>query len=115
MVANKVEPFEVLGKWMGRYAMWQLGFAQNLFIDKGGILGPSEISWDPDSASFIGKDDNASHSDSDDESLYCASDATSDTDSDNLDVLTPEELSMCRPELVEGDVDIPNRRKRHLT
>ena len=112
---GKVEPFEVLGKWMGRYAMWQLGFAQNLFIDKGGVLGPSEISWDPDSASFISKDDHASHSDDDEDSLYYASDATSDTDSDNLDVLTPEELSMCRPEIVEGDVHIPNLRKRHLT
>ncbi len=38
---GNVLPFEVLGKWMGRYAMWQLDLANDLFIDKGGKLGKS--------------------------------------------------------------------------
>ncbi len=25
--SGKVKPFEVLGKWLGRYVMWQLEFA----------------------------------------------------------------------------------------
>ena len=43
---GNVLPFEVLGKWMGRYAMWQLEFANDLFIDKGGTLGAPEICYD---------------------------------------------------------------------
>jgi hypothetical protein len=36
---GNVQPFEVLGKWMARYAMWQLEYANDLFIDKRGTLG----------------------------------------------------------------------------
>ena len=42
-----VEPFEVMGKWMARYAMWQLDLANQLFIPKGSILGASEVKFDP--------------------------------------------------------------------
>ncbi len=42
-------PFEVLGKWMGRYAMWQLDFANDLFISKGGALGKTEVCYDVNS------------------------------------------------------------------
>jgi hypothetical protein len=55
--SGKVEPFEVLGKWLGRYVMWQLGFANNLFVGKGGLLGPSEITWDSASRRFIAKEE----------------------------------------------------------
>jgi hypothetical protein len=39
--SGTVEPFEVLGKWMGGYAMWQLELADPLFIAKECKLGPS--------------------------------------------------------------------------
>jgi hypothetical protein len=32
---------------MGRYAMWQLALANQIFKPKGGILGPSEVKYDP--------------------------------------------------------------------
>ena len=43
---GNVLPFEVLGKWMGRSAMWQLEYANDLFTAKGGSLGASEICYD---------------------------------------------------------------------
>ncbi len=47
---DDVQPFEVLGKWMGRYAMWQLDYANDLFIAKVGVgtLGKPEICYDVD-------------------------------------------------------------------
>ena len=39
--------FEVVGKWMGRYTMWQLELANDICIPNGGILGPSELKFDP--------------------------------------------------------------------
>ena len=40
---GNVQPFEVLGKWMGRSAMWQLDFAKQLCIAGVSVLGASEI------------------------------------------------------------------------
>jgi hypothetical protein len=61
--SGKVQSFEVLGKSMGKNyklstrrhvcGMWQLEFATNVFIWKGGLLGPSEISWDSAYSCFI--------------------------------------------------------------
>jgi hypothetical protein len=94
---GEVKPFEVLGKWMGRYVMWQLEFANNLFIGKGGMLGTTEICWDSSTASFMTDDDVAideNQADNDDyEYVY----DTSDTDSDIDATLTPEDLGLCLP------------------
>jgi hypothetical protein len=51
--SGKVKPFEVLGKWLGRYVMWQLEFANNIFIAKAGILGPTQICWDSVASTFV--------------------------------------------------------------
>jgi hypothetical protein len=106
----KVQPFEVLGKWMGRYAMWQLGFAQNLFIAKGGCLGTSEICWDADTSSFVENVDMQHDDESDDDVLFNASDDSGDSDSDDIDVLTPDDLLLCNTEYIH--VEGRNLRKR---
>lgn len=90
--AGKVEPFEVLGKWMGRYVMWQLGFANNLFIANGGVLGPSEVTWDAETGGFIYKEEIVVE---DDDELYCVSDNSSDGDSDEIDDFTEEDYEVC--------------------
>jgi hypothetical protein len=106
----KVQPFEVLGKWMGRYAMWQLGFAQNLFIAKGGCLGTSEICWDADTSSFVENVDMQHDDESDDDVLFNASDDSGDSDSDDIEVLTPDDLLLCNTEYIH--VEGRNLRKR---
>jgi hypothetical protein len=94
MVASgKVKPFEVLGKWMGRYVMWQLEFAHNLFIEKGELLGKSEITWDTTSACFIADEDLVDDIEDEDCDFETASEGT-DSDSD-LDEYTPEDMSIC--------------------
>jgi hypothetical protein len=82
-LSGKVQPFEVLGKWMSRCVMWQLGFANNIFIGKGGVLGPSEVEWDANAGCFmptvqeVGPQQDCS---SDDDVMYSASDASFDSD-----------------------------------
>jgi hypothetical protein len=95
--SGKVQPFEVLGKWMGRYVMWQLGFANNLFIGKGGVLGPSEVEWDANAGCFMPSDQQfATHEVcSDEDELYSASDTSLDSDSEDLDQFTPEDYDVC--------------------
>ena len=90
--------FEVLGKWMSRYVMWQLGFANNLFISKGGVLGPCEVEWDANGGCFMPTENQlAPHllCISDDDEDYSASDASFDSDSDDLDEFTEEDYALC--------------------
>jgi hypothetical protein len=110
--SGKVEPFEVIGKWLGRYVMWQLQFAINLFIGHGGVLGPTEISWDSTTSSFIPKEDIYMGAEVDEDDDYeCTSDC-SDTDSD-LDALpTREELALCDA-LSDGMDRITPRKRRY--
>ena len=110
--AGKVQPFEVLGKWMSRYVMWQLGLADNLFIAKGCILGESEICWDPDNACFIANDLIVSGDESEVDDLYSVSDDLSDSDCDDLDDYTPEDWSICAQEVELVEVESRNLRKR---
>jgi hypothetical protein len=105
--AGKVEPFEVLGKWMGRYVMWQLGFANNLFIANGGVLGPSEVTWDAESRSFIPKEENEVE---DDDELYCESDISSGEDSDDIEAFTVEDFEVCGT--ASHNNEVRNLRKR---
>ena len=91
----QVQPFEVLGKWLGRYVMWQLEFANNLFIVNGGKLGPSQIAWDPLTACFIPSEEKDVFDADDDEDFSCGS-GSSDSESD-FDVFTPEDLAICVP------------------
>jgi hypothetical protein len=93
--AGKVQPFEVLGKWMGRYVMWQLGFANNLFINNVGVLGPSEVKWDPDAGCFIPQEEPQAEDDSDSDELFSGSDVSSDTDSDIICDFTTEDFAVC--------------------
>jgi hypothetical protein len=91
---GNVLPFEVLGKWMGRYAMGQLDYANDLFIDKGSVLGKSEISydvegeiWEYDSDDNLAADDDQYSSD-----LSESEDESSDSD---LEPFTPEDDDQC--------------------
>ena len=96
--SGTVEPFEVLGKWMSRYVMWQLGFANNLFISKGGVLGPCEVEWDANGGCFMPTEDQLAPNllcISDDDEDYSASDASFDSDSDDLDEFTEEDYALC--------------------
>ncbi len=79
--------------------MWQLGFVNNLFIAKGGILGPCEVTWDSDSACFIPNGDIDPDADSDLDELYSDSEIDDDTDTDDLDTFTEEDMLLCE----EGD------------
>jgi hypothetical protein len=77
--------------------MWQLGFANNLFIGKGGVLGPSEVEWDANAGCFMPSDQQfATHEVcSDEDELYSASDTSLDSDSEDLDQFTPEDYDVC--------------------
>ncbi len=48
------------------------------------------------------------------EELYSASDVTSETGSDGLDVFTPEDLALCAPEIIDEECRPRNRPKRGL-
>jgi hypothetical protein len=92
--SGKVEPFEVLGKWMSRYAMWQLELANQLFVAKGGKLGPSEIKYDYQEETW----DYVSEIEDDaDDCAYSVSSASSDGDNDSsdLDDFSPEDALLC--------------------
>jgi hypothetical protein len=77
----QVQPFEVLGKWMARYVMWQLGYANNLFIGKQEVLGPTEIVWHVPTSSFVIGTESVTHDEDDEDDYYYRSEA-SDSDSD---------------------------------
>ena len=88
-----VEPFEVLGKWMGRYAMWQLEFANQLFITNGGTLGPSEVIYDAHQQIWEYASDNDAEDDADD---YSITSVTSSTEGESdLEEYQPEDASQC--------------------
>jgi hypothetical protein len=90
--------------------MWQLGFANYLFVGKGGLLGPSEINWDSASGSFIGKEELGDADDDNDDDFDYASENT-DSDCD-LDELTPEDLSICDTEVIDDDGRYAMRKRR---
>jgi hypothetical protein len=73
---------------MGRYAMWQLEFANDLFIDKGGTLGAPEICYDVTTDIWEYKMENAADKDDD---PYSSEDI--DGDEDDSD----SELEACIP------------------
>jgi hypothetical protein len=109
---SDVLPFEVLGKWMGRYAMWQLDFANDLFIPKGGALGVSKICYDPNEELW----EYASDKESDSDDGYSSSDDTQvsadDSDSD-LEPFTPDDEHLCVFDLTD-DAPKPRLRQRTL-
>jgi hypothetical protein len=91
---GNVLPIEVLGKWMGRYAMWQLDLANDLFIAKAATLGKSEICYDAETEiwEYNADDDNDSE-----DGHYSCSDSdvnTEDSDSD-LEAFTLEDDQLC--------------------
>jgi hypothetical protein len=111
--SGTVQPFEVLGKWMSRYAMWQLKMANQLFIANGGKLGPSQITYDVDQEiwQYVNPDDDESD---DDEFSITSVSSGSDTESD-LDDFLPEEISHCVLDVTdECEVNGYSMRKRKL-
>ena len=68
---------------MGRYAMWQLDFANDLFIDKGGTLGPPEICYDVNKEIWEYKMEHAVDVDDD---PYSSDDLDSDEDDSDSDL-----------------------------
>ena len=94
---------------MGRYAMWQLEYANDIFIPNGGILGPSEVKYDPHEElwEYVSDDDLA---DDDEFSITSVSSGT-DSESD-LDDLLPEEEEQCVYNLAEEEVLRYTMRKR---
>ena len=94
----QVLPFEVLGKWLGRYVTWQLDLANNLFLVHGGSLGPSEICWDTTLGCFTS---NAEHIDTEDgdESTYSASSPCNSDSGDDLDAYTPDDEDICQQDI----------------
>ncbi len=93
--SGTVEPFEVLGKWMGRYAMWQMELADQLFIAKGCKLGPSEIIYDPEQQLWEYVSDNDEESDDDLYSIDYESSASASEINDALEAFLPEERLQC--------------------
>ncbi len=92
--SGKVAPFEVLGKWLGRYVMWQLEFANNVFIGPGAKLGPTEICWGSSESKFVFGEHTCLHDVDDHDNDYELVDDTSDSD-DELDAFTADDLSLC--------------------
>jgi hypothetical protein len=91
---GNVLPFEVLGKWMGRYSMWQLDYANELFMASGGPLGKPEICYDANTELWEYNSD--AENDSDDD-RYSSEDSYScdDTSDSDLDSILPEEQQEC--------------------
>ena len=91
---GNVLPFEVLGKWMGRYAMWQLDYANDLFVAKGGTLGKEEICYDVDAEIWEYKS-NVEKDEDDDQ--YCSDDdqASDDDSGSDLEPFTLEDTEQC--------------------
>ena len=88
-----VEPFEVLGKWMSRYAMWQLELAPQLFVAKGCKLGPSEIKYDRQEEKW---DYESDLEDDPNDCAYSVSSGSSDGDSESdLDDFSEEDALLC--------------------
>jgi hypothetical protein len=96
---QQVLPFEVLGKWLGRYTTWQLGLANNLFLVDGGTLGPSEICWDSTLGCFTANDERID-SDESDESEYCESSPCNSDSGDDLDKYTPDDDDICQQDVI---------------
>jgi hypothetical protein len=92
--------------------MWQLGFANNLFIANGGVLGPSEVKWDADAGCFIAKEQPNLEDDSDNDELYSVSDDCSDTDSDVINDFTVEDIAVCATTTACHNHEGRNLRKR---
>jgi hypothetical protein len=111
---GNVLPFEVLGKWMGRYAMWQLDFANQLFIPKGCALGDPQIVYDANAEMWEYDPEYAS--DSDDGRYSCGDIASCDeeSDSDLEGVITEEELQCCAFAGTEGDKRFTFRSTPHV-
>ena len=94
---------------MGRYAMWQLALANQIFKPKGGILGPSEVKYDPHEDIWEYVSDNELD-DNDDFSITSVSSGTH-SESDLNDFL-PEEEAQCVYNLAEEEVRRYSMRKR---
>jgi hypothetical protein len=91
---GNVFPFEVLGKWMSRYAMWQLDFANDLFATSGTLLGIPQICYDVTEELWEYKSD--VESDSDDEQYISDNDDCSEYASDSdLEPFLPADHVQC--------------------
>ena len=111
--SGTVEPFEVLGTWMSRYAMWQLELANQLFVANGGKLGPCEVKYDYQEEMWEYSSD---VEDDPDDGEYSVSSASSEADSDSdIDDFVPEDTIQCVHNCVD-DVDARRycfRKRRH--
>ena len=106
-----VEPFEVMGKWMARYAMWQLDLANQLFIPKGSILGASEVKFDPQEEIW----EYVSDHESDDDDDYSITSVSSGSHSESdVDDFLPEDVPQCVYTENEDEVRRYSMRKRLL-
>lgn len=111
---GNVLPFEVLGKWMGRYVMWQLDFANQLFIPQGCALGDPQIVYDANAELWEYDPDYAS--DSDDGQFSCGdiSSCDEESDSDLEALITDEELQCCAFDGREGEKRFTFRSTPHV-
>ena len=91
---GNVLPFEVLGKWMGRYAMWQLEFANELFIDKGGTRGAPEVCFDVNTEIWEYKMEHAADTDDDPYSSEDIDGEEDDSDSELDAYISDDELDV---------------------
>ena len=49
----KLQKFEVLGRWMGRYACWQSGLADQLFVADHAVMDCARIVWDDGQGKYV--------------------------------------------------------------
>ena len=92
--SGNVLPFEVLGKWMARYAMWQLDFANDMFIEKVGTLGAPEICYDVNKEIWEYKMENAVDVDDDPYSSEDFDGDEEDSDSELEACISEDELDV---------------------
>jgi hypothetical protein len=91
---GNVLPFEVLGKWMSRYAMWQLDLVNDLFTTSGTVLGIPQICYDVSEELWDYKSD--VESDADDEQYLSDEDYGSEHASDSdLEPFLPADHLQC--------------------
>ena len=63
---RKLDKFEVMGRWMGRYTAWQSGLADQLFMGDHAVMDCASIVWDEGKGACVPTDEAANDEDGDD-------------------------------------------------
>jgi len=64
---RKLDKFEVLGTWMGRYCAWQAGLADQLFVGDHAVMDCGKVAWDDATGTYVEKKKAGDNDDAEDD------------------------------------------------